>query len=106
MNGRIRHSVIVALLLAFAGQTAIAQTTSIAKQHTEVDEKVREAPPPNGNPALESKSLIAVKEAEPRKFKVNDLITVIVPLQDRARSDAKLPANLRRNRDLALRREL
>src|SRR6266571_2466653 len=36
----------------------------------------------------------------------HDLLTVIVPLQDRARADAEFPANLGRHRDLTLCGEL
>ena len=36
----------------------------------------------------------------------HNLLTVIVPLQDRPRADAKFPANLGGDGDLALRREL
>src|SRR5262249_37514968 len=47
-------------------------------------------PPPNV--ALLQSSLIAVKVPKPRRFKVNDLITVVVREDKRSQSDAKIKA--------------
>lgn len=77
---------------------ARAQSSSIAKDKATVEDAVREVPPAKGNPALEGKSLIAVKEQEPRKFQVNDLITIIVRVQTEYEADGK--ANARRQADL------
>lgn len=46
--------------------------------------------PPPPNLALLQSSLIAVQVPKPRRFKVNDLITVIVREDKRSRSDAKM----------------
>ncbi|MCA9242523.1 MAG: flagellar basal body L-ring protein FlgH [Phycisphaerales bacterium] len=51
-----------------------------------------DAPPPP-NPALLRWSLIAVEAPPPRKFKVNDLVTVIVREDKRASSDSKLESS-------------
>jgi flagellar L-ring protein precursor FlgH len=87
-----------ALLVLSLTAAANAQSTSIAKRKAEAEEVVREAPQANGNPTLEATSLIAVKEQEPRKFKVNDLITVIVRVQTEYEADGT--ANARRQSDL------
>src|SRR5262245_49638649 len=46
--------------------------------------------PPPPNLALLQSSLIAVQVPKPRRFKVNDLVTVIVREDKRSRSDAKI----------------
>ncbi|MBI5865543.1 MAG: flagellar basal body L-ring protein FlgH [Planctomycetes bacterium] len=48
-----------------------------------------DAPPPP-NPALLQSSLIAVQVPKPKKFRVNDLVTVIVREDKRSQTDAKL----------------
>lgn len=48
---------------------------------------------PAPNPALLRWSLIAVEAPPPRKFKVNDLVTVIVREDKRATSDARLESS-------------
>jgi flagellar L-ring protein precursor FlgH len=84
-----------------ASASASAQSSSIARQqaHPEsVEVPVREVSPTKGNPLLEARSLIAVKEQEPRKFQVNDLITIIVRVQTEYEADGK--ANARRQSNL------
>jgi len=86
------------LLGVFAALPAQAQSTSIGQRRADQINTVREAPPPPGNPTLEGSSLIAVKEQEPRKFKVNDLITIIVRVQTQYEADGT--TNARRQSDL------
>lgn len=81
-----------------AAAPAGAQSSSISPQHAVSAAEARELPAAKGNPALEAVSLIAVKEQEPRKFKVNDLITVIVRVQTEYEADGK--ANSRRQAQL------
>ncbi|HRX85332.1 MAG TPA: flagellar basal body L-ring protein FlgH [Phycisphaerae bacterium] len=92
------HVVLAGAALLVTADAARAQTSSIAKQKQAVEDTVREAPAAKGNPVLEANSLIAVKEQEPRKFQVNDLITVIVRVQTEYEADGK--ANARRQADL------
>jgi flagellar L-ring protein precursor FlgH len=76
------------VLVLWAAVPVWAQSSSIGRQTPpEARDPRREAPLVKGNPVLESASLIAVKEAEPRKFKVNDLITIIVRVQTQYEAD-------------------
>lgn len=81
-------------------QMASAQTSSIGQTagipRTELAQ--REDPPQPANPVIESTSLIAVKNKEPKKYKVHDLITIIV--RERTLYEAEGTANARRQADL------
>lgn len=98
---RIRSEIrtIAMLAMLVAAMPAMAQSSSISKQHARVnDDPSREVPEVKGNPTVENNSLIAVKEQEPRKFKVNDLITIVVRVQTQYEADGK--ANARRQSNL------
>ncbi len=89
----------IALLLAVAAP-AVAQTSSIGRNFTrqQSEETKREDPPAPGNPVLEKSSIIAVKVDPPRRYKVNDYLTVIVREQRIFEADGT--ANARRQADL------
>ena len=90
---------VVAMLLLGLVRSTLGQSTSLSQ--TEGVEEValsREALPSKGNPVLESSSLIAIKENEPRKFKVHDLLTVIV--REHTDYEAEATANARRQANL------
>jgi len=92
-------SIATIVLVAFA-LPAAGQSTSISKKHDRViDDPSREVPETKGNPTIENSSLIAVKESEPRKFKVQDLITIIVRVQTQYEADGT--ANARRQSSLS-----
>jgi flagellar L-ring protein precursor FlgH len=88
------------ILILLAATAALGQSTSIG-QIAGVQPTApmpREATLPKGNPALEATSLIAVREVEPKKFGINDLVTIIVRVQ--TQYDAEGKANARRQADL------
>lgn len=88
----------VLVIVLLAGSQAVAQSSSIAAQKAaEADRPLREAPAVKGNPTIESASLIAVRESEPRLFKVNDLLTIIVREQTQYEADGT--GNARRQAD-------
>ncbi|MEE9243804.1 MAG: flagellar basal body L-ring protein FlgH [Mycobacterium sp.] len=78
---------------------ASAQTASIARRHPQVKTADRDDPrdlnPRKGNPTLEKHSLSAVKIKPPRKFKVHDLITIIIREQTKYESEAELETKKR-----------
>lgn len=96
-----RIAVGVAVLAAAGSAPALAQSSSIARQRvdaTPVELPAREAVLPAGNPALEARSMIAVKSPEPKKFRINDYVTIIVRQQTIYEADAQ--GNNRRQADL------
>ena len=94
----MRSWAFAAIVLAVCS-AASAQSSSIGRrQPTDPPAApLREAVTVKGNPLLERHSLIAVKETEPRKFKVNDLITIIV--RERTIYEAEGEANTKRQAD-------
>lgn len=98
---RISVTLIAGLVLAVGSAPASAQSSSIARQRldsTPAELPAREAAIPTGNPALEARSMIAVKSPGPKKFRINDLVTIIVRQQTIYEADAE--ANNRRQADL------
>lgn len=93
---------LVVLLVLSWSATAVAQSTSIGERARERAARdpveLRAVPPEKGNSVLEQRSLIGIKQPEPRKFKVNDYITIIVRQQTIYEADAT--ANARRQADL------
>jgi flagellar L-ring protein precursor FlgH len=97
---------IAAAVIASAwGTDARAQSTSLAKRldgsGTEVQFS-RETLEYSGNPALENRSLIAVRVKPPKKFRIEDLITIIVRQQTTYESGGQL----QNNKNLRLESEL
>ena len=83
-------SLVIILLPTLAVSAVRAQSTSIIEQHKTAPEvePTRETPMPENSPVIGTTSLIAVKEREPRKFKVNDLVTIIVRENTKYEADA------------------
>ena len=87
--------VIVGLLI-FVPQAVIAQTSSLgARKRGEnaANPPVmpsREDPAPQRNPVYERYSWISVVPRPPKKFKVHDLITIVVRQQSRFKADSEL----------------
>ncbi len=83
------------ILIIMAGTTAAAQTTSIGRRF-EVQASESQARTDlrgvgmKGNPTLEARSLVAVKPPEPRKFKVHDLVTIVIREQQIYESEGDL----------------
>ncbi len=99
----MRTSVTIAILLPCVFATrAPAQTSSIQRRHAQAQAQTRTpavkdstSDPRNptvkiGNPTLERYSLSAVKVKPPRKFKIHDLITIIVREQRKFEADSEL----------------
>jgi flagellar L-ring protein precursor FlgH len=84
---------LAALVAVAAVSDAAGQTTSLARRRatTQPAEAAgRELDGYEGNPTLETHSLIAVRVNPPKTFMVHDLITVIVRQQSRYESDGSL----------------
>ncbi len=84
----------IILLILVISSPVLGQSSSIGKQFADSrpDKPTRETPTATGNTVIEKTSLIAVKEREPKKFKVNDLITIIVRETTKYEADAKSDA--------------
>jgi flagellar L-ring protein precursor FlgH len=82
------RALIISVLLLSAWPVR-AQTSSIGKRAAAeaVGTSNEGTAAQEGNPTLEERSLIAVQPQEPRKYKVNDLITIIVRVQSEFESD-------------------
>lgn len=92
LNGSL---IIIGLLLATPAATA--QSTSIGRRaaarlskRPNTQSSLRHFERRKGNPTLEKHSLVAVKLKPTRKFKVNDLITIIIREQRKFESDAEV----------------
>ena len=87
--------VIVGLLI-FASQGVLAQTSSLGararKQNAANPRSApsREDPKPLRNPVYERYSWISLVPKPPKKFKVHDLITIVVRQQSRFKADSEL----------------
>lgn len=87
---------VIVVLVIFASQAAIAQTSSLGArkrgQNAGSPQKLpsREDPKPLRNPVYERYSWISVVPKPPKKFKVHDLITIVVRQQSRFKADSEL----------------
>lgn len=96
----MRYAALAMLVLASAAPVR-AQSTSIgarAREDAVAEAPMREMPAATGNPVLEAGSLVAVKEQDPKKFKVEDLLTVIV--REQTEYEAEGTNNARRQANL------
>jgi flagellar L-ring protein precursor FlgH len=102
----IRNNVVTALLVGCVAARAEAQTTSLARRSTlptapapaaamEPGADPRVPAGPTAHLALEGRSLTAVKVKPPRKYKVHDLITIVIREQRKFESDADLETKKR-----------
>lgn len=97
----MRSCGISALVVMGLAGSAAAQSTSIGQNAgaPPAAPTSREVPVVKGNPTLEANSLIAVREAEPKKFALNDLVTIIVRVQTQYEADGT--SNAKRQADLS-----
>ncbi|HUU84330.1 MAG TPA: flagellar basal body L-ring protein FlgH [Phycisphaerae bacterium] len=94
----LRSAVLVLLIMLPFAPQAMAQTSSLSKRVAGAEPasagpqapSAREASEPLGNPLLERHSLIAVKVKPPKKFKVHDIVTIIVRQQKKFEADSEL----------------
>jgi len=89
----LRVLVVTALVICVGETAASAQTTSLAKRRPTTQPAqgpTHEEDEVQGNPTLETHSLIAVKLKPPKKFQAHDLITVIVRQQTKFESDGQI----------------
>jgi flagellar L-ring protein FlgH len=93
-----RSRILVAAILAVSASLAWAQTSSL---YTDSAATPPVAPPPRGepngvvnrlSPAISQVSLTAVRLPEPRRFAMQDLVTIIVRESTENETDAKLDA--------------
>ncbi len=97
-HGSLRRTVPALVLALVLAGSAAAQTASIGRQRATKaapvvkrgDVDPRNLVPKTGNPTLERHSLTAVTVKPPRKFKVHDLITIIIREQRKFESDGEL----------------
>ncbi len=87
--------VVSALMVSMVAPKASAQTSSIGKRHvpTQQVKPGSTTDPrltPGGNPTLEKHSLTAVRVKPPKKYKVHDLVTIIIREQKLYESDAEI----------------
>ena len=88
-----RMLMLMGLALGMLAGEAAGQTSSLRKRHATtqpVQQRNREAKEYQGNPTLDKYSMIAVRVRPPKKFKVNDLITIIVRQQTKFESDGEV----------------
>ncbi len=83
------RALIAGMLILAVSAPALAQSSSIGRQaeKTAAETENREAPEEKGNPTVEEHSLIAVKQQEPKQYKIHDLITIIVRVQTQYEAD-------------------
>ncbi|GJM24652.1 MAG: hypothetical protein DHS20C16_10670 [Phycisphaerae bacterium] len=95
----MKHVITITLTMMLC-PVALAQSSSIGRfsDLPRTSTPAREDPVKPANPVIESSSLISVKSKEPKKYKVHDLITIIV--RERTLYEAEGTANARRQADL------
>ncbi|NOX57391.1 MAG: flagellar basal body L-ring protein FlgH [Planctomycetes bacterium] len=88
------------ILMLVVCSSVEAQSSSIAHQAAlpRTAAATREDPPKPASPVIEKTSIIAVKTKDPKKYKVHDLVTIIV--RDRTLYEADVTANARRQSTL------
>jgi flagellar L-ring protein precursor FlgH len=92
---RASRTILIAVVATGLGAEAVrGQSSSIRKRYPTtqpvMSSSAREETAHTGNALLEERSLIAVAVRPPRKFKVHDLVTIIVRQQRKFESDGSL----------------
>lgn len=99
----MRTNFFIALgVAAFGAVVCRGQSSSIAQRYpvrreakVMTEAELRNEEIRRGNPTLEAQALTAVKVRPPKKFKLHDLVTVIIREQRKFESDAELRTNRR-----------